>query len=72
MVNPTSATSEYAMLIPSSSINLSFTRNLILSSIGRSDIIKFGSKMFTWFVTVYSIVPTKIPEFFAVSSSSNL
>jgi len=33
MVNPTSATSEYAMLIPSSSINLSFTRNLILSSI---------------------------------------
>ena len=47
MVNPTSATSEYAMLIPSSSINLSFTRNLILSSIVRSDVIKFGSKMFT-------------------------
>ncbi len=45
--NPTSSISEYAMLIPSSSINLSFTRNFTLSSIVRSDVIKFGSKMFT-------------------------
>ena len=43
MVTPTSDTSEYAMLIPSSSINLLLTRNFILSSIVRSVLIKSGS-----------------------------
>ena len=68
---PTLATSEYLITIPSSSINLSFTRNFTWSLIVGRVLIKLESNRLIWFVTLYSIVPVNVPEFADVSSNSN-
>ena len=60
------------MKIPSSSTSLSVTINFISSPIVLIVPIKAGSKIFSWLVTAYSKVPSKIDELSLVSSNSNL